>query len=48
MKHKILLILILLLALILRWYKIDNPLADWHSWRQADTASVSQEYLKRY
>lgn len=46
MKHKILLILILLLALILRWYKIDNPLADWHSWRQADTASVSQEYLK--
>ena len=38
--------LILILALALRLYKIDNPIADWHSFRQADTASVTREYLK--
>jgi hypothetical protein len=38
--------LILLLSLGLRLYKIDNPLADWHSWRQADTASVSRTFAK--
>lgn len=38
--------LILLLALSLRLYKISEPLADWHSWRQADTASVTREYFK--
>lgn len=29
-----------------RLYKINNPIADWHSWRQADTASVSRMYVK--
>lgn len=38
--------LILILALLLRLYKIDNPIADWHSFRQADTASVTREYVK--
>lgn len=38
--------LILLLALILRLYKIDRPLADWHSWRQADTAAVARNFIK--
>lgn len=42
----LLLSLILLGGLILRLYKIDNPVADWHSFRQADTASVSRIYLK--
>ena len=37
---------ILVLALVLRLYKIDTPVADWHSFRQADTASVTREYLK--
>ena len=37
---------IILLALILRLYKIDRPLADWHSWRQADTASVARNFVK--
>lgn len=37
---------IVLLALILRLYKIDRPLADWHSWRQADTAAVSRNFIK--
>ena len=35
---------ILILALILRLYKIDNPIADWHSWRQADTAAVTRVF----
>ncbi|QQS38587.1 glycosyltransferase family 39 protein [Candidatus Woesebacteria bacterium] len=38
----ILLSVIVFLALIVRLYKIDTPLADWHSWRQTDTASVSR------
>ncbi len=37
---------ILVLALALRLYKIDNPIADWHSWRQADTASVTRVFEK--
>ena len=38
--------LILVLALVLRLYKIDNAIADWHSWRQADTASVTRVFDK--
>jgi hypothetical protein len=38
--------LILLLALGLRLYRINNPIADWHAFRQADTASVTREYVK--
>lgn len=35
---------ILLLAFALRLYRINAPLADWHSWRQADTSSVGRHY----
>ncbi|AKM81486.1 MAG: PMT family glycosyltransferase, 4-amino-4-deoxy-L-arabinose transferase [Candidatus Pacebacteria bacterium GW2011_GWF2_38_9] len=38
--------LILLLAFSLRLYRINNPVADWHAFRQADTASVTREYVK--
>lgn len=38
--------LLLLLALGLRLYKIDRPIADWHSWRQADTAAVARNFVK--
>lgn len=38
--------LILLIAFSLRLYKIDRPLADWHSWRQADTAAVARNFIK--
>lgn len=38
--------LILFLALFLRLYRLDNPLADWHAFRQVDTASVTREYVK--
>lgn len=40
------LIFILLLALVLRLYKIDTPLADLHSWRQADTAAVARNFVR--
>lgn len=40
------LFLILILAFWVRTYKIDNPVADWHSWRQADTAAVSRNFYK--
>ena len=40
-------VLILILGLFLRLYKIDNPIADWHSFRQADTASVTREFIKQ-
>ncbi|MBT4124733.1 MAG: phospholipid carrier-dependent glycosyltransferase [Candidatus Pacebacteria bacterium] len=34
------------LAFIPRLYRITNPVADWHAFRQADTASVTREYVK--
>jgi len=45
-KESFLLGLILLFALSLRLYRINNPVADWHAFRQADTASVTREYVK--
>ena len=41
------LLLIILLAFVLRLYRINAPLADWHSWRQADTSAVSRNFIKR-
>ena len=40
-----LLTVVLALGFGIRLYKIENPIADWHSWRQADTASVSRNYV---
>jgi len=42
---KFLIPVILLLAFFVRMYKIATPLADWHSWRQSDTAAVSRIYV---
>ena len=39
--------ILLVLGFMLRLYKIDNPVADWHSFRQVDTSSVTQTYLKK-
>ena len=36
---------IVVFAFLARTYKISNPIADWHSWRQADTASVAKNYV---
>lgn len=38
-------LLILVLAFSVRLYKLDTPLADWHSWRQADTSAVTRDFL---
>lgn len=42
----IILSIILIFGFLIRLYRIDNPVADWHSWRQADTASVSRNFVK--
>lgn len=42
-----LLSIILILGFLVRLYKINNPIADWHSWRQVDTASVSRVYAQQ-
>ncbi|MDO8619117.1 MAG: glycosyltransferase family 39 protein [Candidatus Daviesbacteria bacterium] len=44
---KFILAIILLLALMVRLYKIDSPIADWHSWRQADTAAVTRDFIEQ-
>jgi hypothetical protein len=41
-----LLIGIVILALVVRLYKITSEPLDWHAFRQADTASVTREYVK--
>jgi|Napbiome12C3dose_1001474.scaffolds.fasta_scaffold00006_39 hypothetical protein len=38
--------LILILGFLVRLIKIDAPIADWHSWRQADTAAVTRNFVK--
>lgn len=37
----------LVIAFGMRLYGLTNPVADWHAFRQADTASVTREYVKR-
>lgn len=40
------LFVIFIFGFLVRTYKIENPIADWHSWRQADTASVTRNFIK--
>ena len=40
-------VLLLVVTVVLRLYRIDAPLADWHSFRQADTAAVARSYAQR-
>src|SRR3989338_536725 len=42
----LILFVILCLAFTVRLYKINTPLADWHSWRQVDTAAVARNYVR--
>lgn len=30
-----------------RLYKINSPVADWHSWRQVDTSAVSRSFVEK-
>lgn len=43
-KYLWLIILILIVGFVVRMYGINLPIADWHSFRQADTASVSRYF----
>lgn len=47
MFKKILIFGVLILAFTVRLYKVDNPIADWHSFRQADTASVTRNFVDK-
>ena len=44
-QHRIQVMLLVLLGFIVRLYRINYPLLDWHSFRQADTASVTYRYI---
>lgn len=44
--ESLLLLVVLLIAATVRLYNINRPLADWHSWRQADTAAVARNFIK--
>ena len=37
---------LLILGFVLRIWMIDAPIADWHSWRQVDTAAVTRNFIK--
>ena len=37
---------IVLLAIVVRLYHIDFPVAGWHSWRQADTAAIARNFYE--
>lgn len=45
-KQILIIVFLFFLTFIPRLYKIDNPVADWHSWRQADTAAVTRNFIK--
>ena len=46
-KVEILVLLVILLGgFLVRMYKFNNPIADWHSWRQSDTSAVSRNFVK--
>lgn len=45
-KDIIILSIILVVALCFRLYKINIPLADFHSWQQADTAAIGRNFVK--
>jgi len=42
----LLLVIILFLGFIVRLYRFNGPIADWHSWRQADTSAVSRNFVQ--
>ncbi len=36
---------IIILAFTVRLYRFNNPIADWHAWRQGDTSAVSRNFV---
>src|SRR3989338_9766527 len=45
-RNTFLLVSILLIAFFARMYRVTGSIADWHSWRQADTAAVARNFDK--
>lgn len=46
-KLEILIFLIIIIGgFLIRLYRFDAPVADWHSWRQVDTSSVSRNFVE--
>ncbi len=45
-RYWIFIILVVILTIALRLYRVTAPVADWHSFRQTDTASVAQMYVR--
>jgi len=45
-REMIVLFLILFFGFLVRLYKFQNPIADWHAWRQTDTSAVSKFFVK--
>lgn len=43
-KLGIIVLVLILLGFLVRLYRFDNPVADWHSFRQSDTNAVSSRY----
>jgi len=41
----IVLVLIFVVGFIVRLYRFNGPIADWFSWRQADTSAVSRNFV---
>jgi len=39
-------VIILIIGVVARTYRLETPLADWHSWRQADTAAVARNFVQ--
>ncbi|MDR0463350.1 MAG: hypothetical protein LBG64_03990 [Pseudomonadales bacterium] len=39
-------VFLVIITILLRLYGVNNPVADWHSFRQADTASVAYMYFR--
>lgn len=38
---------LIIVTFVVRLYKINSPIADWHSWRQVDTSAVSRNFVEK-
>ena len=45
--ESLLITLIILVGFSVRLYRFSGPIADWQSWRQADTSAVSRGFVER-
>ncbi|KUK79079.1 MAG: PMT family glycosyltransferase, 4-amino-4-deoxy-L-arabinose transferase [Microgenomates bacterium 39_7] len=43
-ERRVQLAFVIVISFLLRLYRVDNPVLDWHAFRQADTASVTYRY----